>query len=269
MDLPALVNCIKDYQPNYLIHLAAKTDLSGKSLKEYELNVQGTQNIITAIRQVNTIKKVIFASSMLVCRTGYLPSHEKDFKPDTVYGHSKMEMEKLIHASELNTSWVIVRPTSIWGPWFKSPYRDFFDIVSKKKFIDIGSKYCTKTYGFIGNTVYQIHQILLNPSTDSNVYYLGDEPPVFISEWAREITEAMGIELPRRIPYLFLHVAAKVGDILKMVGISFPMTSFRLRNMTTNNVIDLSATYSVASNPPYTRKQGVIKTIAWLREYKN
>jgi len=266
LDLSALVTCFTNYQPDFLIHLAAKTDLSSDSIEDYKVNIEGTQNIITALKHITSVKKVVFTSSMLVCKTSYYPSNENDFHPDTVYGESKMAMEKLIRASEVIASWIIVRPTSIWGPWFKTPYRDFFDIVSQNHFIDIGSKYCTKTYGYIGNTVYQIHELMLDSSTHSKVYYLGDDPPVFISEWAREISEEMGIQHPRKFPFFLLKIAAKVGDISKTMGFSFPMSSFRLKNMTTDNIIDLSATYYVATKPPYTRKQGIKNTVAWLKD---
>ncbi|HKH60308.1 MAG TPA: NAD(P)-dependent oxidoreductase [Flavitalea sp.] len=269
MNISALEECVRQYKPDYIIHMAAKTDLTGRSIRDYEVNIKGTENIIEASKNIQTIKKIVFTSSMLVCKTAYYPSHAEDFNPSTTYGQSKVDMEKLIRRSNILCDWVILRPTSIWGPWFKTPYRDFFDTVSKNKFIDIGSKYGTKTYGYIGNTVYQIHQLLLHPSTHSNVYYLGDEPPVFISEWARQISEEMGTRYPKKVSFSVLKITARIGDVLKIFGIRFPMTSFRLQNMTTNNIIDLSATYSVASHPPYTRTQGIKKTVAWLRDNKN
>ena len=46
------------------------------------------------------------------------------------------------------------------------------------------------------------------------------------------------------------------------------MTSFRLKNMTTDNIIDLSATYKIAPNPPYSRMQGIRETLKWLDSTK-
>ena len=51
-----------------------------------------------------------------------------------------------------------------------------------------------------------------------------------------------------------------------MVKINFPMTSFRLKNMTTDNIVDLSNTYKVAPNPPYSRIEGVKDTLSWMKE---
>lgn len=34
--------------------------------------------------------------------------------------------------------WCIIRPTSIWGPWFGVPYRNFFDMVMHRMYFQIG-----------------------------------------------------------------------------------------------------------------------------------
>ena len=44
------------------------------------------------------------------------------------------------------------------------------------------------------------------------------------------------------------------------------MTSFRLKNMTTDNIIDLSETYNIAPNRPYSRIDGIRATLQWLKK---
>ncbi len=63
-----------------------------------------------------------------------------------------------------------------------------------------------------------------------------------------------------------LKTAAYFGDLLKLFNITFPMTSFRLKNMTTDNIIDLSETYNIAPNPPYSRIDGIKATLQWLKK---
>ena len=79
---------------------------------------------------------------------------------DNIYGKSKVEMEKCILRSGLNFPWVIIRPTSIWGPWFGEPYNNFFHFVLRKMFVHPGNMGCEKTYGYIGNSVFQILKLL-------------------------------------------------------------------------------------------------------------
>ena len=67
---------------------------------------------------LNELKKIIIASSMLVCELGYSPKNFNDYKPNTLYGESKVLTEKIV--KKFKNSWTIVRPTSIWGPWFET-----------------------------------------------------------------------------------------------------------------------------------------------------
>lgn len=99
-------------------------------------------------------------------------------------------------------------------------------------FFQIGKVSTTKTYGYIGNVVYQIDQLLHADTRDSDnkVFYLGDLPAYNIEEWANQIAAESSSHIVR-MPYFLIKSAALVGDFLKIFGIHFPMTSFRLKNM--------------------------------------
>ena len=125
----ALMMIVKDFQPEYVIHLAARTDLNGKTLQDYNANMQGVTNLLDALEQVKDLKRVVFASSMYVCEPGYMPKDFEDYAPHTLYGESKVETEKRIKERNPEYTWSIIRPTSIWGPWFGEPYNKFFHIV--------------------------------------------------------------------------------------------------------------------------------------------
>lgn len=257
------------FKPDLVIHLAARTDLDGDNLNDYNTNTVGTQNLIKILNQTPSVKRVIFASSMLVCEPGYLPCHPTDYSPSTIYGQSKVLMEKIIRESSHNYEWAIVRPTSIWGPWFGEPYRNFFTMILNKRYFHIGKKSCVKTYGYVENLIYQIDSIL-NASAEKiqgNVFYLGDYEPINIKNWANEIALEL-VTVIKTIPYPVIKLAAFGGDFLKSLGIKFPMTSFRLKNMTTNNVVNLSNTEDVAPSLPFSRIDGIKKTLYWLKYNK-
>ena len=124
-DLELLENITIEFQPNYIIHLAARTDLDGKTIDDYRANIIGVENVISAAKKIDCLQKVIFTSSMLVCKVGYQPLNNFDYKPSTLYGESKVLTEKIVWDNQLNCDWVIIRLTSIWGPWFDEPYRFF------------------------------------------------------------------------------------------------------------------------------------------------
>ena len=131
----------------------------------------------------------------------------------------------------------------------------------------MGKRACKKTYGYIDNTVYQILSLLNTDkkSISKKVFYLGDYNPYDITEWANEIGEIANLKIPQ-IPFFIFRLAGWFGDFLKIWGIKFPMTSFRLKNMTTNNIHDLTLIQTIAPNLPVNRIEGTKKTINWIRE---
>jgi GlcNAc-P-P-Und epimerase len=264
-ELELLRKEVEIFDPQYVIHLAARTDLRGKSLEDYSSNTIGTENLIKSLDTCKSIERVLFTSSMLVCRLGYVPSTPTDYSPSTFYGESKMLMEKFIRSSEVNYKWSIIRPTSIWGPWFGEPYRDFFNMVIKRTYFHIGSTVCKKTYGYVKNAIFQIDALIRAEINliDRKVFYLGDYSPVIISEWANEIAGKVNYQI-RTVPYFIIKIAAIVGDVLNRIGINFPMTTFRLSNMLTDNIIDLESTKNIAPDLPTSRINGVEETLMWI-----
>ncbi len=260
--------CI-EFNPDYLIHLAARTDLDGKTLKDYDANVIGVENLMKILHKLPNLKKVIITSSKFVTRNGYKIRDQFDYCPHTVYGESKVETEKRVWANKPQCDWCIIRPTSIWGPWFGIPYRNFFDIVIKRLYFHIGHIQCHKTYGYIGNAIYQIEQLLFNETLDESnkVFYIGDEPAYEINEWADEIAAELGFKVPT-MPVWFVKCLAKFGDFLGCFGIHFPMQSFRYGNMTNDGINDMTNTYKIAPDMPYTRLQGVKTTLEWMKEFE-
>jgi GlcNAc-P-P-Und epimerase len=268
LDQEKITKTLQQFQPDYIIHLAARTDLNGKNISDYDSNTLGTLSLINSANQVDSIKRIVFTSSMLVCKIGYVPKNFLDYKPNTPYGDSKVEMENIIYNNSINTEWTIIRPTSIWGPFFNEPYRNFFDLVIKGLFIHPGSKACTKTYGFIGNSVHQIYQLMTTDKEkiQGKCFYIGDTPPIPISEWADEIKMMHCNKKNIKFPYFIFILLGFTGDILKLIGIKFPMTSFRLKNMTINNIINLEHLNKVTGKNPFSRYEGVKETLNWLNK---
>lgn len=260
-----VMEVVTAFMPDYVIALGARTDLNGKTLDSYDANIGGVRNVLAALEKVPNLKRLIYASSMYVCEPGYMPKDFEDYAPHTLYGESKVETEKIIKAADPKYTWSIIRPTSIWGPWFGEPYNRFFHIVLKRMYFHMGKRACKKTYGYVDNAIYQIMSILNADAEKVNckVFYLGDYEPYDITEWANEIAKHAGIKIPN-IPYFCFKLAGWFGDFLKLFGISFPMTSFRLHNMTTDNVHNLDPIKEIAPNLPVGREEGTVKTLEWI-----
>lgn len=262
-----VMEAVTTFMPDYVIALGARTDLRGESLEAYDANIGGVRNVLAALDKVPNVKRLIYASSMYVCEPGYMPKDFEDYAPHTLYGESKVETEKIIKSAAPKYTWSILRPTSIWGPWFGEPYDKFFRIVMNRMYFHMGERACKKTYGYIDNALCQILSILNAPEEKVNkkVFYLGDYEAYDITEWSNEIAKECGFRIPR-IPYFCFVLAGWFGDLLKKFGIAFPMTSFRLHNMTTDNVHNLSPIQEIAPNLPVGREEGTVKTLEWIKK---
>src|SRR3984893_16034161 len=161
--------------------------------------------LMMARRRESTLVAV-FASSRYVHPTAIQPQGDAEYAPFTFYGASKAEGEKIVRASGLETTWVLIRPTSIWGPWFGIPYRGFFDTVRKGLYVHPRGERLYKTYGYVGNVVHQIKRFLFVPAelVDGRVFYVADYQPIEIRNMAESIREAFEAPAVRDVPTTIL-----------------------------------------------------------------
>lgn len=247
--------------------MAARTDLDGNTVGDYAENIQGVVNVIDALRALPSLRFVIFASSMLVCRLGYVPASETDCCPNTPYGESKVEGEWLVRTRAAGLfPWTIVRPTSIWGPWFGTPYREFFEVVDQGTYMHPRGCRVRRSYGFVLNTVVQLERLASHGSLVGRTVYLSDYEPIEIKHWATAIQRALGARPVREMPLWVLRAAASCGDLAKRLGFGWPpITSVRLRNLVTEMIHDPSALRAACGELPYSMEEGVRITCNWLR----
>lgn len=262
----------KRFNPAYVIHLAARTDLKGSSIDDYKANTEGTRNLIKVLENLEDVSRVIFASSRLVCKIGHTPIAEDDYSATTSYGLSKVMMEKDIRrlCRDAAYDWLIFRPTSIWGPWFGEPYRDFFDVVaSGKYFHPLGIK-ITKSFGYVGNAVYLLEKVISSTaSLQKNTIYLTDFVNIDVLDWANLIRKKMGKSNVRQVPLIFLRGVASFGSCIEWVGFKrVPLTKFRLDNLLTDMYFDTSSLLQFDSELPFPVDVGVDETLEWIREQK-
>ena len=240
-------------------------DISDPSF--FDANTKGVENLIHATQELFCLKRIIFASSLLVCKNGYVPSSDIEYDPPNLYGESKVIGEKLVRQSKMNCSWVIVRPTSIWGPWFEHSYLTFFQVIDKGLYFQPGYKPIVKPLSFVGNTVHMMQTMLLHPddNVNHNTYYLGDYPEESIHVWADMIMKNLGKGKTPILPILLMKIMALTGDILKKTWWSNPpITTFRLNNMLTGSHYNIEKTQEVVGSLPFTMQDGVRETLAWM-----
>jgi GlcNAc-P-P-Und epimerase len=272
LDRKSLKSIFQNFNPEIVIHLAARTDLNSKLLECYKSNTLGLENLIHCCNTTLNLKRVIFTSSMLVCRLGYIPVNDQDWCPTTAYGQSKVKGEQLVRSQiNCNIEWIIVRPTSLWGPWFEKPYINFFNVVRAGYFMMPRNLKVYRSYGFILNSVDQLISLIKSKHKDNlyKVYYISDYETIELMEWAQEIIKYSKQGRVYKLPWLVLKILAVIGDCIQLMGFkSVPLTSFRLNNMATNAIINNDKLREICGPQKYSMKDGVAITIDWLEQNK-
>lgn len=272
LDRESLVDTFVEYRPNIVLHMGARTDLDEESdIEGYAANTRGVENVIEAVRQTSSVERTVFASSRLVCEIGYTPRNDTDYKPSTLYGESKVQGEKLVRQANGSFGhWVIVRPTSIWGPWFDEPYKNFFTSIKRGVYVHPGRHNPLKSYGYVGNTVYELEKIVEAPveKIKGKTLYLCDYPPLRLRDWATQIQKALDARPIRTTPMPLLRLAATAGDAARVLGWRHPpLTRFRLDNLITEMVYDTDQLKEIAGPLPFSMEEGIAITVDWLRKH--
>lgn len=262
------VALVRDFGAEGMAHLAARADLYGHNLSDYDDNITGVENTIRAIRETPQMKRAIFTSTQLVCRVGHPPQSDTDYAPNTLYGESKVLGEKIVRREDGGgVPWCLTRPTTVWGPGMSAHYQRLFRMIRQGTYFHVGRRPRVKSFGYVGNVAYQYVMFLEVPPEriHRKVFYVGDYEPLALQRWTDQLAVALGAGKIRTLPYVAARAVALAGDVVNKVGFErFPFNSFRLNNVLTEYTFDMSNTREVCGENPFTLESGAAATAQWF-----
>jgi nucleoside-diphosphate-sugar epimerase len=268
LDLELFKNTILDYDPTHIINLAATTGVDDAPLSHFLTNIDGVNNLVSIAKNLKNLDRIIFTSSLLVCKNGYIPIDDLDYCPPNPYGQSKAIGESIVR-KRADFDWVIVRPTAVWGPWFQHSYKTFFNSIIGRYYFHAGTNEIIKPQSYVGNTVHMLHALVFskNLNVSNKTFYLLDFPAISTRAWADQIAHEVGNSRPLTCPIFVLKIFAKIGDCLKYFGWSDPViTSFRLNNMLTGANYPDGPIRSIVCTLPFSVQMGIRETVRWMND---
>ncbi|MEY2487004.1 MAG: GlcNAc-P-P-Und epimerase [Verrucomicrobiota bacterium] len=273
LDADATKAALQKFQPDRVLHLAARAECDENTTVEegYRVNIDGTRNVLDAIRATPSVERVIITSSQFVCGPGPLPTSDTDYFPETVYGQSKVITEKLTREANLPVCWTIIRPTNIWGPWHMRYRREFWRVVERGLYVHPGREPVIRCYGYVKNIVHQMRKIFETPPdlVRGKTIYLGDRP-MNLFEWTNGFSRQLTGRDVRVVPRSVMRALALLGDIpSRLTGKPFLINSSRLRSMTTDYTTPMEETFKLLGENPYSLEDGVRETVEWLRSHRD
>lgn len=268
-DAEAVRHLMEAFQPHYVLHLASDVDVSITRLEEFRSTVDGTRSVVGAAKGLSQLRRFVHISTQLVVSPGVRAKSETDFHPHTLYGEAKARAEAIVRASALD-DWLILRPTIIWGPGHPSFANAIWKYLANGRYLHpSASKPVEKCYGYVRNTAAQMIAFLDADltKTSNRVFYLGDGC-IDHDLWADGFAYAFRGEPAKRVPKQLLWVLGTAGEILRGIGIRFPMDKGRYFRMTTSAEIDMEPTFEIIGRPSIPIAQGIQETVAWLEQAK-
>lgn len=184
----------KKYQPNVVIHLAAKSGLGiceKNPSDAFSVNVFGTFNVIKACLEYNS--KLIFLSSREVYgeKSSKKILETEKLSPTNVYGKTKLLAELLIK-NEGKTSkldYTILRPTNIYGPKSSKGINQIFKMAIKKRKIIINGGEQLINPIYIDDVVKAINQVINKKKSYQQIFNLGSEETFKLKIIAEKISK--------------------------------------------------------------------------------
>lgn len=190
-----------------IINLASETKLEMRLAKEYQKNLKILQNVMSAL-VVPSGARFIHFSSMLADQDLWDRFDRESL--NVLYGKSKQDCERYLtekHADIIDRI-TIVRPTSIWGKYFGSPYIDFFKSIENRRYLSL-TRTSYKSFGFVGTVSRQICWLVANTKSDL-IYIVGDAEPYELKVFANHIADRLMVKRPLIVPPFFLVFVATV-----------------------------------------------------------
>jgi nucleoside-diphosphate-sugar epimerase len=226
-----------------IVHLAGKAHDTRNAINEqayYTINAGLTRELvvrIAAAAPLRPIKFLLFSSVKAAADTvdGELT---EDFPPDpeTPYGRSKLEAERIVATAAMDTPTAIVpfilRPCMIHGPGNKGNLNLLFNVVRKGIPWPLGAFDNRRSFVSIAN-VCAIVAAIITQDVPAGTYQLADDEPLSINRLIELIGKSVS-RTPRlwRCPVGLVNAVARAGDFLKL-----PLNRERLRKLTESYVV--------------------------------
>jgi len=201
-----------------LIHLAGVIHPRFFTSDFTHVNVEGTENVITAAVMNNVRRSVVISSnSPLGCNPSreHLFDELSPYNPYMGYGKSKMLLEKYVKATQDMTS---METVLIRSPWFYGPYQParqttFFKMIRDGKAPILGDGENIRSMVFIDNLVQGILLAVVTPDANGEIYWIADERSYTMNEVINTVEYLLENEFNIRCDYGRLRLPSLVADI--------------------------------------------------------
>lgn len=262
-----------DFEPEVVVHAAARASFWGKKADFERDNVEATRNVIAFCEQKN-VKKLIYISSSSVFYNGTDQldmTEETPIGPDFIndYARTKYEGEKLV--GQFQGQWAVLRPRAIFGPGDTVLFPRILE-TAKKGALPILDR---KGYQAIGDIIYienmvdYIFKVVVDPEI-IGAFNLTNNQPVEIQPFVHGLLKSLQLPVPmRKVSFQkALFMAGVVERIYKLFypAKEPPISRFGIQVFGLSKTFDVSKSLQYLGEPNIDLKEGVTRFVKWQEE---
>jgi nucleoside-diphosphate-sugar epimerase len=191
----------------------------------YEVNVEGTRNILDAAIEAG-VRRAVIISSNSPCGCNPHPDHlfdeESGYNPYMQYGHSKMLMELAVRqrAAEHGLDAVILRPPWFYGP--NQPPRQtlFFRMIRDGKAPIVGGGANLRSMAYTDNIVQGMLLAATRDEASGETFWIADERPYSMNEIVDTVERLLETEFGQRCAHRRLRLPSLASEVAGLADAS-------------------------------------------------
>jgi nucleoside-diphosphate-sugar epimerase len=231
----------------------------------YEVNVDGSRNVIEAARQCN-VKRLVYTSTGAVYGLDK-GEVEESMTPDPFndYGKSKWQAEQAY------TEWqkespdhqlVMLRPTVIFGEKNRGNVFNLFRQIRSGAFAMIGDGKNQKSLGYVKN-IATFLEFVIDLGPGLHLFNYADKPDLSMKELVETTRSALGKSgRYRSIPFwLGLLIGYGFDAASFCTRRKFTVSSIRIRKFCEHTILNSDRLAQAGFVPPYSLPEGIDRTI--------
>jgi nucleoside-diphosphate-sugar epimerase len=235
----------------------------------YDINVEGTRNVLTAAVAAR-VQRVVHGSTIGVygaaCRGPI--TDDSPLEPDNIYGVTKLEGERVVEQFARRVPVTIVRISETYGP---SDWRllKLFKGMARGRFAMVGAGRNLHHPIYVDDLVEGLRRAAAAPAAPGRVMVLAGPDALSTRDMVVAISAAVGRPAPRlRVPITPLLVVARLLErTLRPLGVQPPLHPRRMNFFVKSFSFSCNAAReSIDFNPKTTFAEGAALVAAWYRQ---
>lgn len=240
----------------------------------YEINTEGTKNMLAAARAAG-VRRFIYISSNSPAgcnkKRHALMKESNPVNPYKGYGKSKALAEDAVNAANQEGVFetVILRPCWFYGPNQPERQSRFFKMIKAGKPIVFGDGNNLRSMSYIDNSVQGM--LLAEGATHAagQTYWIADERAYSTLEIYETVADILGVTnfKPRHIPGLASEICELIDDVLQAVGMY--ITEFHVAGEMNKDIACSieKAKRELGYRPTIDLREGMRRSIEWCQTH--